>query len=89
MVFRNQDLDASLLIGTEIRGCVLCVYMNTTSSLTMLKLMTVQITSWEIFKEMEISGDLTCLLRNLFVGQEAAVRTLHITIDWFKIGTGV
>ena len=41
---------------------------------------------WKIFKEMGIPGHLTCLLRNLYVGQEATVRTLHGTTDWFKIG---
>ena len=38
---------------------------------------------------MEISDDLTCLLRNLYAGQEATVRTEHGTLDWFKIGKGV
>ena len=41
---------------------------------------------WEILKEMRISELLTCLLRNLYAGQEARVRTGHITIDWFQIG---
>ena len=41
---------------------------------------------WEILKEMGISDHLTCLLRNLYVGQEATVRTGHGTIDWFQIG---
>ena len=44
---------------------------------------------WKILKEMEIPDHLTCLLRNLYVGQEATVRTLHGTTDWFKIGKGV
>ena len=43
---------------------------------------------WKILKEMEIPDHLTCLLRNLYTGQEATVRTLHGTIDWFKIGKG-
>ena len=38
---------------------------------------------------MEISDHLTCLLRNLYAGQEATVRTRHGTIDWFQIGKGV
>ena len=38
---------------------------------------------------MEISDHLTCLLRNLYTGQEATVRTRHGTIDWFHIGKGV
>ena len=38
---------------------------------------------WEILKEMEIPDHLICLLRNLFAGQEATVRTGHETTDWF------
>ena len=38
---------------------------------------------------MEIPDHLTCLLRNLYAGQEATVRTRHETTDWFKIGKGV
>ena len=44
---------------------------------------------WKILKEMGISDHLTCLLRNLYAGQEATVRTGHRTIDWFQIGKGV
>ena len=44
---------------------------------------------WKILKEMGISDHLTCLLRNLYTGQEAAVRTGHGTTDWFQIGKGV
>ena len=44
---------------------------------------------WKIVKEMEIPDHLTCLLRNLYAGQEATVRTRHRTTDWFKIGKGV
>ena len=44
---------------------------------------------WKILKEMGIPNYLTCLLRNLFVGQEATVRTGHGTTDWFQIGKGV
>ena len=40
---------------------------------------------WKILKEMGIPDHLTCLLRNLYAGQEATVRTLHGTGDWFKI----
>ena len=43
---------------------------------------------WEILKEMGISDHLTCLLRNLYAGQEATVRTGHGTTDWFQIGKG-
>ena len=44
---------------------------------------------WEILKEMGIPDHLTCLLRNLYAGQEATVRTRYGTMDWFKIGKGV
>ena len=44
---------------------------------------------WEILKEMAIPDHLTCLLRNLYAGQEATVRTGHGTTDWFQIGKGV
>ena len=44
---------------------------------------------WKILKEMGISDHLTCLLRNLYAGQEATVRTRHETTDWFKIGKEV
>ena len=44
---------------------------------------------WKILKEMRIPDHLTCLLRNLYAGQEATVRTGHGTTDWFQIGKGV
>ena len=44
---------------------------------------------WKILKEMGIPDHLICLLRNLYVGQEATVRTEHGTTDWFQIGKGV
>ena len=44
---------------------------------------------WEILQEMGIPDHLTCLLRNLYAGQEATVRTEHGTTDWFQIGKGV
>ena len=44
---------------------------------------------WKILKEMEIPDHLTCLLRNLYAGQEATVRTRNGTTDWFQIGRGV
>ena len=44
---------------------------------------------WKILKEMGILHHLACLLRNLYTGQEATVRTGHGTIDWFQIGKGV
>ena len=44
---------------------------------------------WKILKEMGIPDHLTCLLRNLYAGQEATARTGHGTTDWFQIGKGV
>ena len=44
---------------------------------------------WKILKEMGIPDHLTCILRNLYAGQEATVRTEHETTDWFQIGKGV
>ena len=44
---------------------------------------------WKILKEMGIQDHLTCLLRNLYAGQEATVRTGHGTTDWFQIRKGV
>ena len=56
----------------------------------MPKPLTVWITiNWKILKEMGIPDYLTCLLRNLYAGQEATVRTGHRTTDWFQIGKGV
>ena len=45
--------------------------------------------NWKILKEMGIPDHLTCLLRNLYAGQEATVRTRHGTTDWFQIRKGV
>ena len=54
------------------------------------KPLTVWITiNWKILKEMGIPDHLTCLLRNLYAGQEATVRTGHGTTDWFQTGKGV
>ena len=44
---------------------------------------------WEIPRERGIPGHLTCLLRNLYAGQKATVRTRHGTMNWFKFGKGV
>ena len=56
----------------------------------MPKPFTVWITiNWKFLQEMGIIEHLICLLRNLYVGQEATVRTGHGTTDWFQIGKGV
>ena len=44
---------------------------------------------WKILKEMGIPDHVTCLLRNLYTGQEATIRTEHGTTDWFQTGKGV
>ena len=60
------------------------------ASLTKPKPLTVWIiVNWKILKEMGIPDHLICLLRNLYAGQEATVRTEHGTTDWFQIGKGV
>ena len=68
---------------------------STSASLTTPKSLNVWITTnWKILKEMGIPDHLTCLLRNLYAGQEATVRTRHGTLlfkneHWFQIGKGV
>ena len=63
---------------------------STTALLTTPKPLTVWITAlWKILKEMGIPEHLTCLVRNLYAGQEETVRTRHGTTDWFQIGKGV
>ena len=63
---------------------------SSSALLTMPKPLTVWITTnWEILQEMGKPDHLTCLLRNLYAGQEAPVRTGHGTTDWFQIGKGV
>ena len=60
---------------------------STSALSTAPKLLTVWITTnWKILQEVGISDHLTCLLRNLYIGQEARVRTGHGTTDWFQIG---
>ena len=63
---------------------------STSALLTMPKPLTVWITTnWKILQEVGIPDHLTCLLRNLYSGQEATGRTGHRTRDWFHIGKGV
>jgi len=63
---------------------------STSALLTMPKLLTMWITTnWKILKEMGIPDHLTCLLKNLYAGQEATVITGYGTTDWFQIGKGV
>ena len=63
---------------------------STSASLTTLKPLTVWITkNWKILKEMGIPDNLTCLLKNLYAGQETTARTGHGRTEWFQIGKGV
>ena len=64
---------------------------STSASLTMLKPLTVWITTncGKFLKDTGIPDHVTCLLRNLYTGQEATARTGHGTTDWFQIGKGV
>ena len=65
-------------------------FQKNSALLTMPKPLTVWITTnWKILKEMGIPDHLTCLLRNLYAGQEATLRTGHGIIDCFQIGKGV
>ena len=62
----------------------------TSALLTMPKPLTVWITTnWKILQEMGMPDHLTCLLRNMYAGQEATVKTRHGTTDWFQTGKGV
>ena len=62
---------------------------STSASLTMPKPLTVRKTNWKILQEMGIPDNLTCLLRNMYAGQEATVRTGHGTVDRVQIGKGI
>ena len=63
---------------------------STSALLTMPKPLTVWITrNWKILKEKWIPDNLTCLLKNLYAGQEATVRTGYGATDWFQIGKGI
>ena len=59
------------------------------TSISALLTMPKPLTVWKILKEMGIPDHLTCLLRNLYAGQEATVRSGHGTTDWFQIGKGI
>ena len=63
--------------------------MSTSALLTMPKPLTVWITNWKILEERGIPDHLTCLLRNLYAGQEATVRSGCGKTDWFQIGKAV
>ena len=79
------DIQAGLRKGRGTRDQIAKFRKTSTSaSLTMLKPWTVWMTrNWKILTEMEIADHLTCLLRNLYAGQESTVRTRHGTTNWF------
>ena len=56
------------------------------TSISALLTMPKPLTVWKILKEMGVPDHLTCLLRNLYAGQEATVKTRHGTMDWLQIG---
>ena len=65
---------------------------STSASLTILMPLTVwntTVENWKILKVIGIADHITCLLRNLYAGPEATIRTEHVTMDWFKIGERV
>ena len=86
-----EELEIKLLISIgSLRKQESSRKTPTSALLTMPKPLTVWITTnWKILKETGIPDHLTCLLRNLCAGQEATVRTLYRTVDWFKIEKGV
>ena len=59
------------------------------ASFTMLKPYVDHNKLWKILQDMGITDHLTCLLRNLYAGQESTIRTRHETTEWFKIGKGI
>ena len=84
------SLISSLLIAGSRKKQESSRKTSISALLTMPKPLTVWITiNWKILREMGIPDPLTCLLRNLYAGQEATVRTGHGTTDWFQIGKGV
>ena len=86
-------MTGSLSVVSAVVRMSFCSWLASTptsASLSMLKPLTVWITTnWEILKVMGIPDHLTCLLWNLYAGQEATLRTRHGTMDWFQIGKGV
>ena len=92
IMFKHIDVpknNSALNTSRHILNLGLYNITYTSASLTRLKPLNVQTTTnWKILKEMGILDHLSCLLQNLYAGQEAMVRTQHWT-DWFKIRKGV
>ena len=87
----NRDQTANIRwIMEKAREFQKNIYFCFNRTSTVPKPLTVWINKlWKILKEMGIPDHLTCLLRNLYAGQEATIRTGHGTTDWFQIGKGV
>ena len=95
------DVQASFRKGRGTRDQIANIYLiieearefqkktSISALLTMPKPLMDHNNLWKILKEMGIPDHLTCLLRNLYAGQETRVRTGHGTTDWFQIGKGV
>ena len=96
-IFLGSEITADGDCSHEIKRCLLLQKKqeisgktSTSASLTTLKFLTVDHNiMWKILKEIGITDHLICLLRNLYAGQEATVRTRHGTRDWFQIGKAV
>ena len=91
---KREDGKKAVRNQTQISGCinehtVVLATQRGNQRDTSLKRKLAQLKVWKILKEMGIPDHLTCLLRNLYAGQEATVRTGHGTTDWFQIRKGV
>ena len=84
-----HSLDQSKGIGEALEKTREFQKTSTFASLTTQKPCVDHTKLWEILKEMGIPNHLTCLLRNLYAGQEETVKSGHGTTDWFQIGKGV
>ena len=84
---RNQIDNIRLVIkkGTKFQKSIYSCFIDYAKAFDCM----VHNKPWKILKVMGISGHPTCLLRNLYAGQEATVRTGHGTTDWFQIGKRV
>ena len=86
----EPEIKLPTFIGSSKKAREFQKKKSTSALLTMSKPLTVWITkNWKILKELGIPAHLTCLLRNLYAGQEAKDRTGHGTTDWFQLGKGL
>ena len=86
----NPGIEPVSFVSPALTGGFFITNATYSALLTMLKPLTVWITTnQKILKEKGIPDHLTCLLRKLYAGQEATVRTGHGIADWFQIGKGV